>query len=490
MKAILTVLLLFTCLSLVGQPIVSSKADFEKSGKSEIYLEKSYTPVNSTEYGIPNTVRKRFDGIYDKIIDQEKIGPLQISTTVCFNKEGKPDYWIFKMSTYPDLLIDGKPQKINMDSLSKVLYSALPDEISGIIAKRYMGRKEMISYSTFLMPSDENRVSQKNKNSFFLWKQGVAKAVQSDSSITGMEAAIACETPNKIKNLTLRAHSLETIPDIIYKFPNLKYLDLQDNDIEVANIDFARLSKLENVNLTQNCIRNDGIKFASNKVLKMLNLQNNLITTVPKGLKNNKKLESLWLGRNRIEKLANRSFRNIKQLKDINFYKCDLASIPNGIKKMKNLEVLDLYYNQLRGLPTKITKLKNLTHLALSHNELSDIPEGVGTLKKLVAFHAHHNNLSKLPNSLSNLTELTVLNLGYNDLKAFTVDLSHMPNLQELDLSANQLAEFPANLVNVPKLEKVFLRGNPFLSKEALANESRYANQLKDLKTKNIEVFY
>jgi Leucine-rich repeat (LRR) protein len=309
---------------------------------------------------------------------------------------------------------------------------------------------------------------------------------KADSSLTDVKQAIAFADTLSIKRLFFNDLGLKEIPQVVYRYPNLDELYLGKNSITEVDLDLSRLPKLSQLHLQGNQITSDKFKISKNRNLKILNLNENMLENIP-AMGSCKRLTTLWLGGNQLTKLTNSSFRHMRRVKDLNFYKGNIAVLPSGIRKMKRLEVLDLYYNKLTMLPKGVMKLRNLTHLAVSNNELTELPEKLYKLKRVHTLYAHHNHLSKLPKRIGDLKEMRILDLGYNWFTDFPTEITAFSNLEELELSANNFLVFPKQLLEIKHLDKLFLRGNPFIEDRP---DLTYASQLDNLKSKNIEVFH
>ncbi len=309
---------------------------------------------------------------------------------------------------------------------------------------------------------------------------------KADSSLTDVKQALAFVDTLSIKRLFFNDLGLKEIPQVVYRFPNMEELYLGKNSITEVDLDLSKLPRLSQLHLQGNQITEDKFKISKNKTLKILNLNENLLRNIP-AVGSCKQLTTLWLGGNQLSQLTNSSFRRMRRVKDLNFYKGNIVVLPSGIRKMKRLEVLDLYYNKLTTLPKGVMKLRKLTHLAVSNNELKELPDKLHKLKRVHTLYAHHNHLSKLPKSIGKLKEMRILDLGYNWFTDFPKEITAFPHLEELELSANNFLEFPKQLLEIRHLDKLFLRGNPFIEDRP---DVTYASQLDNLKSRNIEVFH
>lgn len=470
MKILLTVFLLVAGLGLSAQPVVLSRKD-ATAKKLWVKLDQDYKNPEGSQMETPFSIQKAFQDMYEQMLDKEKLKDYTFWNTLYLNAEGKIDYLIFDVGIANFRVANGKREESrSADSVAAIVASKIAPYLTNIVSRRTVGsRATSVTFVSFQTGLHKEPLARK------------------DSAVNGLAEALATKDTLKVKTLGLAQSLLTTVPDVIYRFPNLEQLFLVDNDIETVNLDMARLPKLRHLDLSRNVLRDNSIRISKNKSLQLLNLQKNLITDIPRAARNCKKLETLWLGNNRLSGLNNASFRRLKPVKDLNFYKAELEVLPKGIGKMRRLEVLDLYYNRLEVLPKSITKLKRLTHFAVSHNQLTALPRRIDKLKRVHTLYAHHNHLSKLPDRITRMRELRIVDIGYNWLTTFPAQLVAFTNLQELDLSANNFPEFPEQLLQIRKLDKLHLRGNPFLGQDA---ERKYSEQLSQLKSRNIEVFY
>ena len=469
MKILFTVFLLIAGLHMSAQPVVLLQKDVSKelSQKFKGEYQKAEGQVNEN----PHTVQAAFERVYEQILQTNKFKDYMAWNTLYLNAEGKIDYLVLNVTRGFRTGDKKKQEEASVeDSLAVALSAQLAPYLTDFVSRRTIGTKTAIV--VFVS---------------FYTRPPVEPQVKKDSVVRGLAEATATRDTLKVKTLALGQNLLTTVPEVIYRFPNLEELFLGDNDLENVSLDMSRLPKLRHLDLSKNILNSNNIVISKNTSLQLINLQRNLVTDIPRTVRNCKKLETLWLGNNRMSGLTNASFRKLKSVKDLNFYKAEIVVLPNGIRKMRRLEVLDLYYNKLEMLPKSITKLKRLTHFAVSHNQLTALPKRIDKLKSVHTLYAHHNHLSKLPDRITRMKELRIVDLGYNWLTTFPSQLVAFTNLQELDLSANNFPDFPMQLLQIRKLDKLHLRGNPFLGQDA---ERKYSEQLSQLKQKNIEVFY
>lgn len=469
MKLFFTISLLAFGLGVSAQSVVLSQKDITKALRQK--LGEDYKNPYDSPIETPFSIQHAFQEVYEKVLDKERAKGLTFWNMLYLNADGKIDYLVFDIGNQAYRIVNGRQEEPQgADSVAAIIKAKIVPHLASIVSRRTVGAPATLT----AFVSFHDPVNSEPK-------------VKKDSVVNGLAEALAVKDTLKIKSLMLNQSLLTSIPDVIYRFPNLEQLFLADNDIETGHIDMARLPKLRDLDVSKNYFKQNGLTISPNKSLRLLNMQKNLITDIPYAARNCKRLESLWLGNNRLSALNDASFKKLKRVKNINFYKAEVTVLPKGIRKMRRLEVVDLYYNKLETLPKSMTRLKRLTHLAVSHNQLMTLPARIDRMKRVHTIYAHHNHLSKLPERITRMKELRIVDLGFNWLTTFPKELVAFTNLEELDLSANNFPDFPVQLLQIRKLDKLHLRGNPFLGEDA---ERKYSEQLSQLKKKNIEVFY
>lgn len=317
-------------------------------------------------------------------------------------------------------------------------------------------------------------------------KRKVSGYLKSDSTLNKLEDLASVTDTLRIKRIILNGINLTEIPQTIYRFKNVEEIFLNKNQLTSVRLDFSRLTKLRQLHLQENLLTNNQVHLSENKCLQVLNLNRNKLTDIPEEVKNCKRLRHLHLAANQLSELSDQSFKRIRKIENLNFYRTNLTGIPAGIRKIRKVQILDLYHNQLREIPSQVTRLRHLTHLAVSYNTLTALPVRIGKLKKLHTVYAHHNQLSELPQSITRLKDLKILDIGFNAFSDFPQEIMSFRNLIELDLSSNNFSEFPEELLRLPPVKKLYLGGNPFLLKQS----KRDTLQWDALKEKRIQVFY
>lgn len=459
MKIIPVLILLLFAGNLKAQSRIWTREDAQKADFHINLLPVTYTTEFSLE--ITKGLHEKLDEWLGSVLSARADPGIGVFVQVLVGDKGRIDYLVF----------DAEQSKgYNKDSLNQVLKAVFEKNVP----QWQMAPKPEKPFQLVTMQ--------------FFGKRVVHREVRrTDSSVTTVKEAQAFIDTSKIKRIFFNQLELTALPDVVYRFPNTEELYLSGNNLTVLSIDFARLPRLKQLHLQNNKLTEKGLVLSKNKTLDILNLRENNFADIPAAARNCKKMSSLWLGGNKVKSLSNRSFRRLKQVKDLNFYKSELVVLPRGIKRMKNLEVLDLYYNRFESLPNSLTRLKKLTHLAISHNQLKTLPAKMNRLKNVHTFYAHHNRLSVLPESVGKMQKVNILDLGFNGFTNFPAEVASLQDLKELDISSNNFPDFPAKLLDFKKLDKVYLQGNPFVGKDM---DIKYEHQLGVLKDKKVEVFY
>jgi Leucine-rich repeat (LRR) protein len=124
--------------------------------------------------------------------------------------------------------------------------------------------------------------------------------------------------PDSVFILELKGKKLTTVPEEVYRFPNLLVLDLSKNKITELPADISKLKSLEELNLASNKIKSLPSGIGDLKGLKMLSLNRNLITELPA------------------------SIGNMSSLQVLELWDTELSTLPDEIRNLSNLRTVEL----------------------------------------------------------------------------------------------------------------------------------------------------
>ena len=285
---------------------------------------------------------------------------------------------------------------------------------------------------------------------------------------------VGTEAGGRVDSLDLPHNDLTgSIPPVIGRLENLKYLDLSDNGLsgsippELGNLKNLTYLALGFNNLTGTIPPELG-NLASLEILRLV--FNDLAGTIPAELGKLAKLRELELGAGQLEgtrtnvpqgKITGTIPPELGQLPNLTllalFSTPLTGSIPAELGNLTNLEDLIVEETQLTGsLPVELGNLTNLWRLDLSDNALNgSIPVELGNLTNLAGLDLRKNALNgSIPVELGNLTNLRFLGVSENNLTGTVPrELGQLATLQNLQFQGNQLTdEFPAAFTSLDEV--------------------------------------
>lgn len=138
--------------------------------------------------------------------------------------------------------------------------------------------------------------------------------------------------PDTIRAITLKKQKLSTLPEALFRFKQLQYLDLEKNEIE----DVSRIGEFEH--------------------LIYLNLGKNKLQNFPVVVCQLKKLEVLILNRNEFSYIPP-CINYCENLMYVDLWETPVTSLPNEMQTIKTLTTID--FSGVRMNPTQQSILKN-----------------------------------------------------------------------------------------------------------------------------------
>uniref|UniRef100_A0A1Y1KD88 Leucine-rich repeat-containing protein 58 n=1 Tax=Photinus pyralis TaxID=7054 RepID=A0A1Y1KD88_PHOPY len=212
-------------------------------------------------------------------------------------------------------------------------------------------------------------------------------------------------TAEEIETIILNHNHLETLPFNLFKFVNLKTLDVSYSGLSVLP-DIFKHTSITTFVAKNNHLSNKSLPktFTINAKVREVNLSGNAFSAFPEQLLDFPNLKYLYLGSNQI------------------------TAIPRKIKKLKSLNVLCMGGNWLVDVPETVGELVNLQALVLCDNRIDTLPPSIARLKHLKSLLLHKNLLKALPPEIVGLKNLNELSLRDNPLVVrFVSDMMHDP---------------------------------------------------------------
>ncbi|KAL7176492.1 hypothetical protein ACSBR2_029928 [Camellia fascicularis] len=231
---------------------------------------------------------------------------------------------------------------------------------------------------------------------------------------------------SKLEGLTLGYNSLHgNIPDEIGKLSNLKFLNLENNQItgSIPSAMFFNMSSLQSIDLTAN----------------------NFYGEIPSSLYKCRKLQYLSLSFNSLNGSMLREIGNLTMLKELYIGHNDFkGGIPSEVGYLVNLEIFSAGSSSLTGaIPSFIFNMSSLRVIHLTNNRLSgslplDIQYNLPFLEEL---QLQPNQLSgQFPPGLWACKALKRLLLSFNDFTgSISKNIGNLTLLRDLHLGDNKL---------------------------------------------------
>lgn len=198
----------------------------------------------------------------------------------------------------------------------------------------------------------------------------------------------AARVPEEVVvQLHLANLQLRRLPPEVYRYPNLKLLDVSKNQLTEIDEQIRQLI-----------------------FLNYLNCNDNNLTTLPETLSELPQLEVVLLNNNSglNAQQAVEVLSKLTSVKTIELSGCGVGVFPAGFQRLSSLERLSLSYNQIENLPEPIPPMPALRYLDLSHNPalktktIAKAVENLYALEKLIITGTDINQrqLEKLQDAL------------------------------------------------------------------------------------------
>ncbi|WP_338813854.1 hypothetical protein V9L05_21360 [Bernardetia sp. Wsw4-3y2] len=150
--------------------------------------------------------------------------------------------------------------------------------------------------------------------------------------------------PDTVTNISLRGLELDTIPNELKLFKNLKKLDLQGNSISVEELYKIRgLKKLKELRISGEYLETFPNVLIQLTELKSLMIDDIKFSTLPSKFKRLQKLEELWIRSNKLTKFP-KAFSQMPNLKKLYMWTTEIKDCKSKIKELKQLEDYDFMY--------------------------------------------------------------------------------------------------------------------------------------------------
>ncbi|MBC3845391.1 hypothetical protein H8K90_03275 [Winogradskyella echinorum] len=247
---------------------------------------------------------------------------------------------------------------------------------------------------------------------------------------------------DEIYALNLSNTEIKVLPEQLFQFKNLQYLNLSSNRFSDREKLFDDLAKLPN--------------------LIILELDRCYLRALPDNINKLTNLQMLSLTFNDFRTL-NENIGELTNLKYLNLgANGKLRELPSSIGDLRCLQMLDISPNGLRGLPDELANCNQLINIVGNAGTLRNLPSQIGGLVNLKYVNLGANKITKLPFDIGQLLTLEHLSLGSNDIKKLPASFSELSNLNFCGLSYNRLNTFPNEVLELDSLQTLWLHNNVF----------------------------
>ncbi|KAM5262396.1 PH domain leucine-rich repeat-containing protein phosphatase 2 isoform 2-T2 [Ctenodactylus gundi] len=319
-------------------------------------------------------------------------------------------------------------------------------------------RQHSLAFSSAGAQTQTYHVSFETLAEYQRWQRQASKVVSQRISTVDLSCYSLEEVPEHlfysqdITYLNLRHNFMKLERpgglDTLYKFSQLKGLNLSHNKLGLFPVLLCDISTLAELNLSCNGFHDLPSQIGNLLNLQTLCLDGNFLTTLPEELGNLQQLSSLGI-----------SFNNFSQIPEV-YEKLIMSDkvvmAGNGLEvldlgllsRMGHIKHVDLRMNHLKTMVIEnLEGNKYITHMDLRDNQLTDLD--LSSLCSLEQLHCERNQLREL--TLSGFS-LRTLYAGSNRLTA--VNVYPVPSLlTSLELSRNLLECVPDWACEAKKLE-------------------------------------
>uniref|UniRef100_A0A2K5PR00 PH domain leucine-rich repeat-containing protein phosphatase 2 n=1 Tax=Cebus imitator TaxID=2715852 RepID=A0A2K5PR00_CEBIM len=319
-------------------------------------------------------------------------------------------------------------------------------------------RQYSLAFSSAGAQAQTYHVSFETLTEYQRWQRQASKVVSQRISTVDLSCYSLEEVPEHlfysqdITYLNLRHNFMQLERpgglDTLYKFSQLKGLNLSHNKLGLFPILLCEISTLTELNLSCNGFHDLPSQIGNLLNLQTLCLDGNFLTTLPEELGNLQQLSSLGISFNNFSQIPE-VYEKLTMLDKVVMAGNCLEVLNLGVlNRMSHIKHVDLRMNHLKTMVVEnLEGNKYITHVDLRDNRLTDLD--LSSLCSLEQLHCERNQLREL--TLSGFS-LRTLYASSNRLTA--VNIYPVPSLlTSLDLSRNLLECVPDWACEAKKIE-------------------------------------
>ncbi|XP_011832129.1 PREDICTED: PH domain leucine-rich repeat-containing protein phosphatase 2 isoform X2 [Mandrillus leucophaeus] len=349
-------------------------------------------------------------------------------------------------------------------------------------------RQYSLAFSSAGAQAQTYHVSFETLTEYQRWQRQASKVVSQRISTVDLSCYSLEEVPEHlfysqdITYLNLRHNFMQLERpgglDTLYKFSQLKGLNLSHNKLGLFPILLCEISTLTELNLSCNGFRDLPSQIGNLLNLQTLCLDGNFLTTLPEELGNLQQLSSLGISFNNFSQIPE-VYEKLTMLDKVVMAGNCLEVLNLGVlNRMNHIKHVDLRMNHLKTMVIEnLEGNKHITHVDLRDNRLTDLD--LSSLCSLEQLHCERNQLRELTLSGFSLRTLyassnrltavnvypvpsllTSLDLSRNLLECVPDWACEAKKIEVLDVSYNLLTEVPIRILSSLSLRKLMLGHN------------------------------
>uniref|UniRef100_A0A2I2YY31 PH domain leucine-rich repeat-containing protein phosphatase 2 n=1 Tax=Gorilla gorilla gorilla TaxID=9595 RepID=A0A2I2YY31_GORGO len=349
-------------------------------------------------------------------------------------------------------------------------------------------RQYSLAFSSAGAQAQTYHVSFETLAEYQRWQRQASKVVSQRISTVDLSCYSLEEVPEHlfysqdITYLNLRHNFMQLERpgglDTLYKFSQLKGLNLSHNKLGLFPILLCEISTLTELNLSCNGFHDLPSQIGNLLNLQTLCLDGNFLTTLPEELGNLQQLSSLGISFNNFSQIPE-VYEKLTMLDRVVMAGNCLEVLNLGVlNRMNHIKHVDLRMNHLKTMVIEnLEGNKHVTHVDLRDNRLTDLD--LSSLCSLEQLHCGRNQLRELTlsgfslrtlyassNRLTSVNVypvpslLTSLDLSRNLLECVPDWACEAKKIEVLDVSYNLLTEVPVRILSSLSLRKLMLGHN------------------------------
>ncbi|KAK8759397.1 hypothetical protein V5799_002972 [Amblyomma americanum] len=262
----------------------------------------------------------------------------------------------------------------------------------------------------------------------------------------------------KLEHLLLSQNKIHHLSAVLFeKTRNLREVHIGKNRITQLNGIFDGMHSLQTLFLRGDMIM-DIRKLVSSRMpeLKYLNLEENSIDVVPVFASSNRNVKVLVLSRNRITNVDPGAFKALDRMIRVDLHRNNISYLDETLFATgSRLETINLAQNMLHSVIGTFKNTRLLRKLNLSSNRITSITDCFSGLRSLMELSLRDNLISHVVDyTFKENTGLLEIDLSRNNIQWVGRDaFKGLVTLLKLLLQRNQFLSLNASLRNLPSLQ-------------------------------------